>query len=166
MHILKIQSNSAPSLCNCRSLAFLNLCIKIKKCILPNCWMCCQNCKKKIVHIKRCICQNRQKYLYKEGTNQSDFQVTMLWVNSTASHSLFRGFFDPLTCWEVIQYWYLSWSGQFPIMNNLSLLEEGFSLWQIRRSFQKENPAQCHFVASLILNSKSYPKRSPPNLMW
>ena len=122
--------------------------------------------QKKIVHIKRCICQNRQIYLYKEGTNQSDFQVTMLWVNSTASHSLFRGFFDPLTWWEVIQYWYLSWSGQFPIMNNLSLLEEGFSLWQIRRSFQKENPAQCHFVASLILNSKSYPKRSPPNLMW
>ena len=120
----------------------------------------------RFLQIERCICQNWQIHLYKEGTCQLDFQVTMLWVNATASHSLLRGFFDLLTWWKVIQYWYLSWSGGVPIMNNLSLLEGGFSFWQIRRSFQKENPSQCHFVASLILNSQSYPKRSPPNLIW
>ena len=69
-----------------------------------------------------------RKAIPKGGSSQLDFQVTALKVSAAASQSLLGGVFELL--------WFL---------NN------GTGCLAVKRSFRKDNPTQCHFVASLIL---------------
>ena len=70
-----------------------------------------------------------RKAIPKGGSSQLDFQVTALEVSAAASQSLLGGVFELL--------WFL---------NNGTA-----GCLAVKRSFRKENPTQCHFVASLIL---------------